>query len=131
MADQARRAPTAGEMEALAHEALARIPEPFAGHLANAVLFVEEFADDATLAEMDMDPYELTGLYRGRPVGEKSAFDAIDYPEQIHLYRQPLLAEWCETGVDLHDLIRHVIVHEVGHHFGLSDDDMHALEDGD
>jgi len=118
-------------MEALARAALARIPEPFAQHLANVVLLVEEFADDATLAEMEMDPYELTGLYRGRPIGEKSAFDPVDYPEEIHLYRQPLLAEWCETGVDLHDLIRHVVVHEVGHHFGLSDDDMHALEDGD
>ncbi len=131
MTDQARTAPSAAEMEALARAALARIPEPFAAHLSNVVLLVEEFADDATLAEMEMEPYELTGLYRGRPLGDKSAFDMIDMPEQIHLYRQPLLAEWCETGVDLRDLVRHVVVHEVGHHFGLSDDDMHALEDGD
>ena len=129
MSDQARTAPSAEEMERLARAALARIPEPFAGHLSDIVLLVEEFADDETLAAMEMEPYELTGLYRGRPVGDKSAFDMIDMPEQIHLYRQPLLAEWCETGVDLRDLIAHVVVHEVGHHFGLSDDDMHALED--
>ncbi len=116
-------------MEALARAALARIPEPFAAHLSDIVLLVEEFADDETLAAMEMEPYELTGLYHGSPVGEKSMFDGVRLPDRIHLYRQPLLAEWCETGVDLRDLIAHVVVHEVGHHFGLSDDDMHALED--
>ncbi|MEN2749674.1 metallopeptidase family protein [Sphingomonas sp. T9W2] len=131
MSDQARTAPSAAEMEALARSALARIPEPFASHLSDIVLLVEEFADDETLAAMEMEPYELTGLYHGSPVGEKSMFDGVRLPDRVHLYRQPLLAEWCETGVDLGDLIRHVVVHEVGHHFGLSDDDMHALEDAD
>ncbi|KQN92096.1 neutral zinc metallopeptidase [Sphingomonas sp. Leaf67] len=131
MSDQARTAPSAAEMEALARAALARIPEPFAGHLSDIVLLVEEFADEETLAAMEMEPYELTGLYHGSPIGEKSMFDGMRLPDRIHLYRQPLLAEWCETGVDLRDLIRHVVVHEVGHHFGLSDDDMHALEDAD
>ena len=129
MSDQARTAPSAAEMEALARATLARIPEPFASHLSDIVLLVEDFADDETLAAMEMEPYELTGLYHGSPIGEKSAFDGMRLPDRIHLYRQPLLAEWCETGVDLDDLIRHVVVHEVGHHFGLSDDDMHALED--
>ncbi|KQM35960.1 metallopeptidase family protein [Sphingomonas sp. Leaf10] len=131
MSDQARTAPSAAEMEALARAALARILEPFAGHLSDIVLLVEEFADDETLAAMEMEPYELTGLYHGSPIGEKSMFDGMRLPDRIHLYRQPLLAEWCETGVDLGDLIRHVVVHEVGHHFGLSDDDMRALEDAD
>ncbi len=129
MSDQARTAPTAAEMEAIARAVLARIPEPFAGHLSDIVLLVEEFADDETLDAMGFDdPFELTGLYHGQPIGDKSAFDGMRMPDRIHLYRQPLLAEWCETGVDLTDLIRHVVVHEVGHHFGLSDDDMHALE---
>ncbi|MGN7158259.1 metallopeptidase family protein [Sphingomonas sp. SAFR-052] len=131
MSDQARTAPSAAEMEMLARAALARIPEPFASHLSDIVLLVEEFADDETLAAMEMEPYELTGLYHGSPIGEKSMFDGMRLPDRIHLYRQPLLAEWCETGVDLGDLIRHVVVHEVGHHFGLSDDDMHALEAAD
>jgi predicted Zn-dependent protease with MMP-like domain len=125
-----RQAPDAATIEAMAHEALARIPEPFANHLADVALLVEEFADDETLDAMGIeDAFDLTGLYHGRPIGEKSAFESGALPDRIHLYRQPLLAEWCATGVDLGDLITHVVVHEVGHHFGLSDDDMHALED--
>ena len=125
-----RQAPDAATIETMAREALARIPDPFATHLADVVLLVEEFADDETLDALGIqDPFGLTGLYHGRPIGEKSSFESGALPDRIHLYRQPLLAEWCETGVDLGDLITHVVVHEVGHHFGLSDDDMHALED--
>lgn len=123
-------APDATFIEALARDALARIPEPFATHLADVVLLVEEFADDATLDAMGIeDPFELTGLYHGRPVGEKSAFDSGGLPDRIHLYRRAILDEWCDTGVSLQALVAHIVVHEVGHHFGLSDDDMHALED--
>ncbi len=131
MSTQAPRlAPTNDTLEALAREALARIPEPFASHLKDVVLIVEDFADEETLAAMGIeDPFELTGLYHGRPIGEKSSFDSGGLPDRIHLYRRPLLDEWCDTGVALDDLITHVVVHEVGHHFGLSDDDMHALED--
>ncbi|HEX8300681.1 metallopeptidase family protein [Sphingomonas sp.] len=122
-------APDAATIEALARDALARIPEPFAGHLADVVLIVEEFADDETLDAMGIeDPFDLTGLYHGRPIGEKSAFESGALPDRIHLYRRPLLEEWCQTGVSLDALITHVVVHEVGHHFGLSDADMHALE---
>lgn len=133
MDEQAARnwtAPTPAQMAAMARRVLATIPEPFAGHLADVVLIVDEFADDETLASFGMtDPFELTGLYHGRPLGDKSVWESGAMPDRIHLYRQPLLAEWCETGVTLGDLIRHVVIHEVGHHFGLSDDDMHALED--
>lgn len=124
-------APSAEQMEALARAALARIPEPFAAYLADVVLVIEEFADEATLRDMGMeDPFELTGLYSGRPVGEKNGFmGELPQPDTIHLYRRPLLDEWVDTGVSLEALITHVVVHEVGHHFGLSDDDMHALED--
>jgi predicted Zn-dependent protease with MMP-like domain len=75
------------------------------------------------------DPFELTGLYTGRPMGEQSSMASGELPPMIHLYRRPLLDEWVETGVALEALITHVIVHEVGHHFGFSDDDMHAIED--
>jgi len=124
-------APSAAQMEALARAALARIPEPFAAYLADVVLVIEEFADDQTLRDMGMeDPFELTGLYSGRPVGEKDGFmGELPQPDTIHLYRRPLLDEWVDTGVSLEALVAHVVVHEVGHHFGLSDDDMHALED--
>lgn len=123
-------APDAAVLEALARDALARIPEPFATHLADVVLLVEEFADDETLEAMGIeDPFALTGLYHGRPVGEKSAFDSGGLPDRIHLYRRAILDEWVDTGVSLQALVAHIVVHEVGHHFGLSDDDMHALED--
>lgn len=132
MADKTETfAPSAADMEALARAALARIPEPFAGYLADVVLVIEEFADEQTLRDMGMeDPFELTGLYSGRPVGEKDGFmGELPRPDTIHLYRRPLLDEWVDTGVSLEALVTHVVVHEVGHHFGLSDDDMHALED--
>jgi predicted Zn-dependent protease with MMP-like domain len=128
--DMTGQAPDAAMIEALARAALARIPEPFNAYLADIVLVVEDFADDETLDQMGIeDPFDLTGLYRGRPVGEKSAWDGVTMPDEIHLYRRPLLDEWVHTGVSLESLINHVVVHEVGHHFGLSDDDMHALED--
>ncbi len=123
-----RFAPTREEIETLALEALSRLPAPFAEHLAHVVLFVEEFADEATLKAMDLeDPFELTGLYTGRSVGQEA--QTGDTPPTVHLYRRPLLDEWVETGVPRAALITHVVVHEIGHHFGLSDLDMHVLED--
>ena len=86
-------------------------------------------ADDETLDKLGIDnPFELSGLYRGRPIGEQSSMISGELPAMIHLYRRPLLDEWAETGVSLEDLVTHVIVHEVGHHIGFSDDDMHAIE---
>lgn len=124
------QAPSAAEIETLARAVLRRLPDPFAAHLADIVLIVEEFADEETLAELEIDdPFGLTGLYHGQPVGDKSSMQSGALPDRIHLYRRPILDEWCDTGVDLKALIAHVVVHEVGHHFGLSDADMHALEE--
>lgn len=123
-----RFAPTSEEIETLALEALSRLPDPFTEHLAGVVLFVEEFASAAILKEMEIDdPFGLTGLYTGRPVGQEA--QTGDAPPTVHLFRRPLLDEWVETGVPLEALITHVVVHEIGHHFGLSDLDMHVLED--
>ena len=122
--------PGTATFERLAREAFDRLPDPFREHLRGIVVRVEEFADDETLDRMGIDDaWDLTGLYHGRPIGERSVWESGDMPPTITLYRQPLLAEWCETGVDLADLINHVVVHEVGHHFGLSDDDIHRIED--
>jgi predicted Zn-dependent protease with MMP-like domain len=127
-----RRSPDAATFERLAREALDRLPDPFRDHLADIVIRVEEFADDETLDAMEIDDaWELTGLYHGRPLSEQSVWATGDMPPTITLYRQPLLGEWRETGVELADLVNHVVVHEVGHHFGLSDDDMHRIEDED
>lgn len=123
------RPPSAATLEAMAHEAFARIPAPFAEHLSGVIVRIEEFADAEALGSVGLDdPWELSGLYHGIPLGEQSAWHSGMMPPMITLYRQPLLAEWCETGVELAALVAHVVIHEVGHHFGLSDEDMHALE---
>ena len=129
MAEPPLLAPDAQTIELLARDVIARLPEAFAAHLDDVILRVEEFAEEEVLAELEIeDPFELTGLYTGRPIGDKSVSDSGALPDMIHLYRRPLLDEWVETGVALDALIAHVVIHEVGHHFGLSDADMHALE---
>lgn len=122
--------PSAEDIEAIARDALRRLPEPFADHLAPVVLQVDEYADDALLAEMGIEhPLDLTGVYEGIPIGQRSVETSGTLPDRIRLFRQPILAEWCEEGEDFEHLIRHILIHEVGHHFGLSDEDMHMLED--
>nr|MBF0685900.1 metallopeptidase family protein [Pseudomonas sp.] len=129
MASNETFAPDPALLERLARQALARLPETFAAHLGDVVLRVDEFADDDVLRDMGIeDPFELTGLYTGRPLGDKSTFDSGAMPDMIQLFRRPLLDEWVATGVSLEALITHVVIHEVGHHFGLSDADMEALE---
>jgi predicted Zn-dependent protease with MMP-like domain len=129
MSERQTFAPDAAEIERLADEAIARLPEGFRRHLEGVVLRVEEFADEPVLDELGIeDPFDLTGLYSGRSMRERSSLDSGELPPMIHLYRRPLLDEWAETGVSLEALITHVIVHEAGHHFGLSDEDMHAIE---
>jgi predicted Zn-dependent protease with MMP-like domain len=130
MSERETLAPDAALIERMADEAMARLPAAFRAFLGGVVVRIEEFADDEVLAELGIeDPFELTGLYSGRPVGEQEHRQPGELMPIIHLYRRPLLDEWVETGVTLEALISHVIVHEVGHHFGLSDADMHALED--
>ena len=124
--------PDAAQFEILARKAMRELPAPFCDHLDGVTIRVEEFAPQDVLDDLEIDDrWDLTGLYHGRPLDEQSIWSSGELPPIISLYRQPLLREWAETGVDLEDLIRHVVVHEVGHHFGLSDDDMHAIEDGD
>jgi predicted Zn-dependent protease with MMP-like domain len=130
MSERQTIAPDAAAIERLADEALARMPEAFRQHLGEVVLRVEEFADEEVLEQFGIeDPFELTGLYSGRSLTQASSMVSGELPPMIHLYRRPLLDEWVETGVSLEALITHVIVHEAGHHFGLSDEDMHAIEE--
>lgn len=122
--------PSADEMEAMARRALQSLPEPFASHLSDVVLLVEEFADDETLDSMGIeDPFDLTGIYEGIPLTERSVDMSGALPDKIRLFRRPILDEWAGGEDTLEHLVAHVLVHEVGHHFGLSDEDMHALEE--
>jgi len=122
--------PSANEIEAIARATLRALPEPFANSLGDVVLLVEEFADDETLDAMGIDdPFELSGLYEGVPLTERSVEQSGTLPERIRLFRRAILDEWAGSDDTLEHLVAHVLVHEVGHHFGLSDDDIHALED--
>ena len=122
--------PSAEEIEAIARDAMERLAEPFASHLRHVVLQIDEYADDALLAEMGIEhPLELTGVYEGIPIGQRSVETSGTLPDRIRLFRQPILAEWAEEGEPFEHLVRHILIHEVGHHFGLSDEDMHALEE--
>jgi len=124
------REPSTADFEAAAHGVLARLPEVFRLELEGVVLRVEEFASGEQLGSLGIeDSLELTGLYEGVALTERSQWDSDGLPPVITLFRQPLLAEMEETGVGFAALIRHVVIHEAGHHFGLSDEDMHALED--
>jgi predicted Zn-dependent protease with MMP-like domain len=123
------RPPSAEEIEEIAEAALASLPEPFLKRLENVTVRVEEFADEETLRELEVEnPFELTGLYHGVPLIHQSVSDVRVMPEMIYLYRQPILAEWCETDEELTRLVRHVLIHEIGHHFGYSDEELEAVE---
>ena len=122
--------PSADEMESIARRALDAMPEPFVGHLRDVVLLVEDFADDATLDAMGIEePFDLTGIYEGIPITDRSVEHSGTLPDRIRLFRRPILDEWAAGDDSLEHLVGHVLVHEVGHHFGLSDEDMHALEE--
>jgi predicted Zn-dependent protease with MMP-like domain len=122
--------PTPEEIEAIAREQLKALPEPFASHLRHVVLQVDEFAEDELLTELGIDhPLDLTGVYEGIPIGERSVEASGTLPDRIRLFRRAILDEWIEDGEELEHLVRHILIHEAGHHFGFSDEDMHALED--
>ncbi|WP_432767804.1 MAG: metallopeptidase family protein [Sphingopyxis sp.] len=123
-------APDADALFAMAEAAFETMPAVFKPHLKGVVIAIEEFADDEVLKSLDIEhPYDLTGLYEGRPLTERSIDASGGMPDRVTLYRVPILVEWIETGEKLDRLVRHVLIHEIGHHFGFSDDDMHALED--
>lgn len=120
---------SAEEMETLARSVLDELPDPFRAHCADVVLAIEDFATPDQLASVGLlDRWELSGLYEGRPLPEQSVWHSGEMPPRIWLFRMPLVAEMRATRVSLEALIRHVVIHEAGHHFGFSDAEMHALE---
>ena len=122
--------PGRDELERIARAAIAQMPAQFREHLTDVVVKIEEFATREVLSSVELEcKWQLTGLYEGHPLTERSIWESGGMPPAITLFRQPLLAEMADTGVELEELVRHVVVHEAGHHFGFSDEDMHALED--
>jgi predicted Zn-dependent protease with MMP-like domain len=125
-----RVAPTLAEIAELAEAARAAIPAPFSAEARRVAIRVEDFADQAVLDELGIDdPFELTGLYDGVPVTQKSVLDQPLKPDTIWLYRGAILDEWCGRGdVALDRLVAHVYIHELAHHFGWSDADIARID---
>ncbi|MCZ6885632.1 MAG: metallopeptidase family protein [Alphaproteobacteria bacterium] len=121
--------PSLADIEVLARHALATIPRRLKRHLADIVIRVEDFPDRETSAEMGLlSPFDLLGLYRGVSLDRKSVSDAPTDLDMIFLYRRPLLDYWAETGEPLWRVVRNVLIHECGHHFGFSDKEMDRIE---
>ena len=122
-------APAVGDIEEIAAEAFETIPEVLRARADNVRIRVEEFPSEEVTREMALEtPFDLLGLYHGVPFGDQSVSDVRDDIEMIFLYRRPLLDYWVETGERLEDVVRHVLIHEIGHHFGFSDADMERIE---
>lgn len=127
---QDRPGPTQAQMQQMAEAVVRGLPEKFREQMGEIVMRVEDFATVEQLESVELtSKWELTGLYEGVALTERSVWESHRMPARIWLFREPLIAEWRDTGVRMDDLVRHVVIHEAGHHFGFSDDDMHWLED--
>lgn len=123
------RAPSLDEIEAMARDAFADLPASFRALSAGVAIHVDDFPDDDTLAEMGCESeFDLLGLFRGVGLAQAGEVVTGQMPNQVWLYRRPLLDYWAEHDETLGHLVTHVLVHEIGHHFGLSDADMEAIE---
>lgn len=122
--------PGPDDVERLAAEALRSLPAFVRTAIAGLLIRVEEFADDETLAALDLtSPFELLGLYQGHDLAHRGSGDISQDIDTVSLYWRPILDYWIESGEPLDHVVRHVLVHEIGHHFGFSDDDMARIED--
>ena len=124
--------PSLADLEELARRALDTIPRRLKQHLGRVVIRVEEFPDEETEEAMGLEsPFDILGLYRGVALPDKSISDPRPDLDIVFLYRRPILDYWCESGEDLMRVVRHVLIHEIGHHFGFSDEDMARIEAAD
>ncbi|MDH3242049.1 MAG: metallopeptidase family protein [Alphaproteobacteria bacterium] len=121
--------PSLTDIEELAQHALSTIPDALSQYVRGVVLQVVDFPDRETMAEMRLEtPFDLLGLYRGVSLDRKSVSHVATDVDMIYLYRRPLLDYWAESGQPLWRIVRHVVIHECGHHFGFSDEDMDRIE---
>jgi len=125
-----REAPTLDDLEALARACFEQLPQEFRALCDGIAMRVEDLPDEELCAELGLDsPFDLSGLYQGVDLTRRGTGDVGDLPDMIFLYRRPILDEWAEGGVTLTELLTHILVHEIGHHFGLSDEAMHEIEE--
>ena len=122
-------APSLDDFDRLAQEAWSALPAPFRAMAGDVLIRIEDLADEEILADLEIeDPFELTGLYHGVDLTQQSIMDPAPSQTMVFLYRRAILDEWIERGdVTLPELVSHVLVHEIGHHFGLSDEAMDAI----
>lgn len=122
--------PSLDDLERIAATAWARVPEEFRNLSKDLIIRVDDLCEDeAVLRDLQIDsPFDLTGLYHGRDLAHRSVGDVAQGSDFVFLYRLSILAEWAESDVTLGDLVTNVLIHEVAHHFGFSDDDIAALE---
>ena len=124
------KAPSLAEMEAMAHDEFARLPKGFRALCEGVILRVDDFPTDEVLDEMEAESeFDLLGLFQGIGLPQQSLGDVARLPNMVWLYRRPILDYWAEHDESLGHIVRHVLIHEIGHHFGLSDDDMEKLEE--
>lgn len=123
-------APTLDDIEILAREVFDRLPDEFRERCGQILFRVEDFPDDDVIAEMELEtPYDILGLFQGIALTESQESDPVPRePSVVFLYRRPILDEWSESNILLGDIVAHVLIHEVGHHFGYSDEDMERIE---
>jgi predicted Zn-dependent protease with MMP-like domain len=124
------KAPSLVEFERLADEALGRLPDYFRARTKGLIIRVEDFPDEDVVAEMELEsPFDILGLYQGAGQPYEQSDTLGHLPDMVFLYRRPMLDYWADYDETLGQLVTHVLVHEIGHHFGLSDEAMHAIED--
>ena len=129
MARDATAPPSAADIETIADREYRRIPAFLRAQVDAVVIRVDEFPSDEVREDMALEsPFDLLGLYQGVSLDRSGVGDVRHDVDMIFLYRRPLLDYWIETGDALEDIVRHVLIHEIGHHFGLSDDDMERIE---
>jgi predicted Zn-dependent protease with MMP-like domain len=124
-------APSLADIDALARAAFAALPPGFRAHCPDLAILVEDFPDDSLLVDLGVeDPFELTGVYDGVDLRSRHLDGPAGGPDRVILFRRPILDEWVERGnVTLGELVTHVLVHEIAHHFGMTDADIAAIDD--